>query len=348
MKPFFWRDTKNFGDYTNHWIWPRLIGDLLNEDDKIRLVGIGSLLKSDLNYVIGKKIIFGSGSGYGSFPPLSSVKNWIFYFVRGPLTAERFGLPPEKSIVDGAWLISLLPGFSNIPSKQGTCFIPHWKTAERGNWENVCAFAGIRYVNPVGDFEEILKVIANSSLVITESLHGAIFADLFRTPWIPVKISSNFLNFKWIDWCRSIDVPFNFIEVPPSNFVDCIANKRNPFSINFELILQEAAGIEKIRTNDLKINPPFYYSYIMSMKGRLRKYREKIFNDIKFKKSNFLIKSWDDRHVNNLSVLLKKIALERPFLSKETIKNEKVEKLHIVLQSLRNDYAQGKLFIADK
>ena len=196
MKPFFWRNTKNFGDYINNLIWPKIIGDLLDPNDGIRLVGIGSLIKSELNYVQGKKIIFGTGSGYDSFPDSKSIENWVIYFVRGPLTAGKLGLDPKKSIVDGSWLISLIPEFSSIPQKKGISFIPHWKSAESGNWLQACKDAGFEYIDPTNDVEIVIKTIASSELVITESLHGAILADFYRTPWIPVRISSQFINFK--------------------------------------------------------------------------------------------------------------------------------------------------------
>lgn len=255
MKPFFLRDTTNFGDFANHVLWPRLIPELLQENDGIRLIGIGSLLKSDLNYVSGKKIIFGTGSGYGGFPAPTTIKDWTVYFVRGPLTADKFGFPPEKSIVDGAWLFSLLPSFNDRMPKKQICFIPHWRTAEKGNWKTICDIAGIKYINPLFDFDQIIYEIGRSNLAITESLHGAIFADLFRTPWIPIKISKNFLNFKWKDWCESINVPFNLIELPPSNFVDCMTEGKNPFYLDNELRFIRNFENERMKSNEMKTPP---------------------------------------------------------------------------------------------
>ncbi|WP_084312145.1 polysaccharide pyruvyl transferase family protein [Desulfobulbus elongatus] len=341
MKPFFLRDTKNFGDYSNHWLWPKLIGDLLDEEDNIRLVGIGSLLKSDLNYVAGKKIIFGPGSGYGSFPHLDSIKDWIFYFVRGPLTAEKFGLPPEKSIVDGAWLVSLLPDFAKEYKKKGVCFIPHWKTAERGDWEQVCQAAGMMYIDPMDDFEKIVNAIASSELVITESLHGAIFADLFRTPWIPVKISQSFLNFKWIDWCQSIDVPFKIIQIPCSNFIDCLSSNINPFGVNFKVNINDSVNIEPIKESVVKVIPPLYYKYLMILKKMLRIQREKMFRKMKIWNQGVLIKCWNEKYTTKLANLLKNVSLLEPTLSNDKVKAEKIERLENILYKLRKDYQNG-------
>ena len=68
MKPFYWTGSTNFGDAMNEWLWPDVLGDLINDEDPIRLIGIGSLLRSELNFVKGPKLIFGTGSGYGTLP----------------------------------------------------------------------------------------------------------------------------------------------------------------------------------------------------------------------------------------------------------------------------------------
>jgi succinoglycan biosynthesis protein ExoV len=39
-------------------------------------------------------------------------------------------------------------------------------------------------------------------------MHGAIIADTLRTPWIPVKCYSNILEFKWQDWCGSLNMRY--------------------------------------------------------------------------------------------------------------------------------------------
>ena len=39
-------------------------------------------------------------------------------------------------------------------------------------------------------------------------MHGAIVADALRIPWIPLKVMPDLLEFKWQDWCMSINVPY--------------------------------------------------------------------------------------------------------------------------------------------
>ena len=68
MRTFYYRVTTNFGDHMNSWLWPRLLPGMIEETSDDTLVGIGSLIKSDLSRVPGRKIIFGTGSGYGPMP----------------------------------------------------------------------------------------------------------------------------------------------------------------------------------------------------------------------------------------------------------------------------------------
>ena len=343
MKPFFLRDTKNFGDYSNHILWKKLIPELLDEHDGMRLIGVGSLLKSDLNYVQGKKVILGTGSGYGAFPPAEITRDWDFYFVRGPLTASKFNISKEKAVVDGAWLFALLSEYDLKPIKKGISFIPHWKSAEKGNWKGICELAQIKYIDPISDFDTILNCIAESELVITESLHGAIFADLYRTPWIPVKISNNFINFKWIDWCESVSVPFNLINIPPSSFLDCISEKTNPFEFNNQVNILKNCPAEDLKVNVTKTTPPSYYKQLMILKKFLRGNRENIFNKLQKLSKSYPIKNWDEKRANHIASFLITISKQPSYLSNDKIRNEKLDILNDIIAKLKLDYHNGKL-----
>ncbi len=222
MKPFYWRTSTNFGDAMNSWVWDALFPELLLDHDGVRLIGIGSLIKAELERVEGLKVIFGSGSGYGPLPArISDPKHWRTYFVRGPLTAKAAGLEDGAGIVDAAWLIGLLDEFKSVPSKAGVSFIPHFSNVHLSAWRVVCERAGVKFVDPLADSKMVLAQLAASELVITESLHGAIMADYFRTPWIPVKLTSgSFLDFKWLDWCKSVGLDAQVWTLPPTDLLD--------------------------------------------------------------------------------------------------------------------------------
>ena len=54
----------NFGDELNVYIWPKLIPELINQNDLNYLIGIGTILGNKYNNLPGKKLVFTSGTGY--------------------------------------------------------------------------------------------------------------------------------------------------------------------------------------------------------------------------------------------------------------------------------------------
>jgi succinoglycan biosynthesis protein ExoV len=232
MRVFYNSATTNFGDHLNSWLWKRLIPNLLEQRDDNVLVGVGSLLKADLNRVPGRKYIVGSGSGYGQPPTAKLASDWNVSFVRGPLTAKMFGFSPETAITDGAWLIELLAEYQKVPARGNrTIFIPHWSSAQYGVWQKIAGVCDIDYINPLDDGPSVLHRIATARIAIVESLHGAIFADYFRTPWIPVASAGRVLHFKWVDWCMSLGMDHLSYTLPPSDCVDFLLQGLRPTSV---------------------------------------------------------------------------------------------------------------------
>ena len=217
MKLTYFRcNIPNFGDDLNAWIWPRLLEDgFLDEDDSELFVGIGSIIYD--NYPAeARKIVVGSGYGGYTPPPDVHDGSWEFAFVRGPRTADRLGIPRDAAITDGAILlraVELPPAGPESP----VVFIPHFQSLDRGNWEETCGIAGIRFVDPSSDVETVLAAIRGAKLVITESMHGAIVADALRTPWIAVTPIAPVHRFKWTDWADSLDIDLRAHRLFPSS-----------------------------------------------------------------------------------------------------------------------------------
>jgi succinoglycan biosynthesis protein ExoV len=211
MKLYYYIDKRgNFGDDLNPWLWPKLMPNFLNEDNSELFVGIGTLLNNNVPKSP-RKIVFGSGIGYGSALPTLDEK-WKFYCVRGPLTAARLGLPSEYAITDPAAIVSTI--FNVDDSKQaGIAFIPHHVSAWNLDWEHVCQEVGIRYIDPRKDVDTVLEEISKSSAIITEAMHGAILADCFRIPWMPVVLYDHILKPKWQDWTQSLGLKYTPIQL---------------------------------------------------------------------------------------------------------------------------------------
>jgi len=204
----------NFGDELNVWLWRELLpADFFDEDDTELFYGIGTILSARMPAHV-RKIIFGTGTGYKR-PPVVDDSFHIF-FVRGPQTAHALGLAPIKAIADPAYLI-LNTAYAQQPvlPRHQTAVIPHHMSLPLLDWQTVTRRAGLNLIRPTDPLLDVITRIRESRLVLTESLHGAILADAFRVPWIPIVFSHRFLEFKWQDWGESIDVKFAPVQLPP-------------------------------------------------------------------------------------------------------------------------------------
>jgi len=67
-------------------------------------------------------------------------------------------------------------------------------------------------IDPRLPVEEAIHSIRQCKRIVTESLHGAIIADLFRIPWTRVSLYSwqtesvDVSSLKWLDWSLSMKV----------------------------------------------------------------------------------------------------------------------------------------------
>lgn len=213
MKVFFCKvDGGNFGDDMNEWFWDDLFPGHSEIAPDTTLFGIGSILWRQNFVDNGKVIVMGSGSGYGVVPS-ELPQNTEIGFVRGPRTARLLGLPPEHAITDPAAMVSTFDRFQDFNTSGEIVFIPHVGTAKLPlNWERVAARAGVAYVSPADDSEHVILKLARAKLVLAESLHGAIIADAFRVPFVPVCLSPTFNTHKWLDWAESLDMDIEFEE----------------------------------------------------------------------------------------------------------------------------------------
>jgi succinoglycan biosynthesis protein ExoV len=207
---YFQSEPGNFGDDLNPWLWGRLIPELLDDDENTRFVGIGTLLNDRVPQEP-FKVVFGSGAGYGRPPELDD--RWRFYCVRGPLTAKALGLDPRLAITDAAALLATVE-FSPVTKDGGTAFIPHHASVINADWQSVCRQVGIRYIDPRADVETVIREIRRSTCIVTEAMHGAIFADTFRVPWKAVRCYEHILDSKWQDWCASLGMTYSPERLP--------------------------------------------------------------------------------------------------------------------------------------
>ncbi len=206
----------NFGDDLNGWLWESLVPGAWDEDPETLFVGIGTLLGRDLPPAR-KRIVFGTGAGYGRPPQSPLDLSWEIVCVRGPLTARALGLPGKCAVTDGALLLASFPEYDPQPEDQrsGIAFMPHHGHMTHPGWSEACRRAGIELLDPRADSRSTVARIRGCRRVLAEAMHAAVVADALRVPWVPVISSQRINMFKWLDWTASMELPYRPRRVPP-------------------------------------------------------------------------------------------------------------------------------------
>lgn len=205
MKLVYYHDALgNFGDDLNPWLWNRLLPGFFDGREDVLFLGIGTILRQEIP-AEPIKLVFGSGVGYGVPPTID--ERWRFYCVRGPLTAERLGISPDLAITDSAALVARVFDATRY-RRRGVAFMPHHASVPLFDWAGLCRQIGIRFLDPAAGVDRLLRAIASSELLIAEAMHAAIVADALRVPWVPAVMYDHINDFKWTDWCRSLELDY--------------------------------------------------------------------------------------------------------------------------------------------
>jgi len=196
-KIFYAMIQAKFGDDLNAWLWPKILSDVLDNDEEHLLLGIGSILNHKLPKAK-QYTVLGSGWGYGSAPVID--ENWNVLCVRGKISCEALGLDSDLGIIDPAYL---LQDFITEPveKKYEVSIIPHAQSLEVGNWQEICDALNVHLIDPrTTDIEKFVSEVRASKKVITEAMHGAIISDCFGVPWLGYSAYSYINGVKWNDW----------------------------------------------------------------------------------------------------------------------------------------------------
>jgi len=198
----------NFGDDLNVELWPALFPDVEATRPDVWLYGIGTILGG--SQPEGPKVVLGSGCGYRGTPRLGD--DWRVYWVRGPGTAAKCHLDPALGLGDAAVLYPPLhQPLSVVPGRIG--LIPHHKSYDSWDWDALARDAGLYPIDPRQTPQQVADAIASCERVLTESLHGAIFADTLGVPWRALVLARRFNDFKWQDWLDTLGMKLHTAEV---------------------------------------------------------------------------------------------------------------------------------------
>ncbi len=244
--------TANFGDDLNAELWPALAPELFEADDGAAFVGIGTIIgmvcEPDLRLNV-------FSSGIGNDDPCGWRRRETRYWcVRGPISCKLLALDAEAAISDGAILAPLAPGFPRrAADPQGVIVIPHWETLDHPGWPEVAKLTGYEVVDPRRPSTAVIERIAAAKLVLTESLHGAILADLLGVPWHAFATSRNFGITKWIDWRASLGSPFvvTMVAAPDPSLVLAFGRRPEPLGKPCVFDVEDA-----VRELDARLSPP--------------------------------------------------------------------------------------------
>ena len=201
----------NFGDDLNPLLWREIFPRFETEQsDQCAIYGIGTILSSKHSSFRHKIVL---GSGYtGKILDLRRDHKWKFAWVRGPLTAERLCLHKDLALTDPSILWSGLRQRC-VDKHWEVGFVPHHKTMSHFAWEEIAARTGVHLIDPRQAPTEVAAEIAQCERLISESLHGAIFADGLRVPFLPIILAHRFNIFKWRDWLLSMGLQREFFQV---------------------------------------------------------------------------------------------------------------------------------------
>lgn len=206
----------NVGDVLNVWLWPKLIPGIAGSNDPGVLFGIGSVLDARMN-TPGTKYVLGSGArrpNHGIHPG-SDVR---FYAVRGPLSARALGLPVKLAMIDPGVLLNRFCS-TTMTQCADIGLIPYFASPHH-EWQSIADRLGLTLISPHLGVDTFVERVIRCRFIITEAMHGAIIADCLRIPWYPIRANSRAIEgdtstFKWTDWCQSINIEFQPLDLPP-------------------------------------------------------------------------------------------------------------------------------------
>ena len=248
MRLVYYRgDGLNYGDDLNADLWPAIAPGLFqtgNHDNDV-LVGIGTIIGMALPGTRPRKVhVFSSGIGNDDVTKWSGL-DVNFWCVRGPLSARLLKLEADRILTDGAILTPLIAGFPTRKAEgRGVLVIPHHASMEFAGWSQACRMAGFELLDPRAPPKHVIARIASAELVLTESLHGAILADLYGVPWRAFASSRHFGVAKWVDWLASLDrkLALTLIPAPDHRLVLAFGKRPEPIGSCLSFSLEDAMG----------------------------------------------------------------------------------------------------------
>lgn len=334
MKLYYYDRHANFGDGMNAWLWPRVLPGCFDGDDGISFSGIGTIIGPEMPPAR-QWIVCTSGVGYGGVPPGFGGDGWSIVAVRGPLSAAALGLEAKAAVTDGAILLATLPEYAPLPDNErsGVLFIPHHQTDGDADWPEICRRAGVDYLPARLDSREVIGRIRGAKLVLAEAMHAAIVADTMRVPWVPIAGSPQVNSFKWLDWSRSLDMPYQPVRLPAANTASALRHRmlwayRESYA--FDAVDEEAALAyfrQRFRAKPSRLRT--------KMRRLVRHQHERVDRFLRSPDGAARLRGRDERLLDKTATALASAAQHRGHLSTDRIFSSRLDALRSRLDSVR-------------
>ncbi len=197
---WYWNTLRNLGDAITPIILKRTMGVASHfaSRDQPHVLAIGSIL----HFVTPMSTVWGSGMLHPSQEIVERPAQ--ITAVRGPLTLaalreKGWSLSDDVALGDPGILASRL--LSVGEPDDYVAVVPHHSSIEHEMYDPIRNDPGFRIVSLRDNTLAPLEIIARARAVISESLHGLIFAEAFQRPslWIATKTIPTW-TFKFQDW----------------------------------------------------------------------------------------------------------------------------------------------------
>lgn len=208
---------RNFGDFLTELLLDRALITPIVQSARYRLVG--SALD---RFVLGQDLAplgpdehvacWGCGARDDSGLPPDTISRVRLFGVRGPLSRAALGLPDDTPLGDPGLLLPLFhEPVRGIPD--GALCVPHF--FEPLTPEQLIEQTGAdRVLSPrvtnVAEMINLIDRICNAELVIAGSLHAAIVAAAYGTPFAFLDTGFVDTPFKWRDFAALVGITPNF------------------------------------------------------------------------------------------------------------------------------------------
>lgn len=224
--------------------------------DDILVLPIGSVINNSIPEEP-RKIVVGSGFGYGQALRRENLSSYRVLFTRGPITNMILDLPPAHEAIDLAYALVLM-GYVQAEERNRVLVIPHHSNPcvrllfSESN-QAYYPLGDYWIMNPFANLHVVIKLISEARYVISEAMHGAIIADSLRVPWVSASFGGKVYELKWHDWLLSFGEKYSPIVLAPMLAERSVLYRAlNKFHLNRRLMLAELHdGIEKARLESL-------------------------------------------------------------------------------------------------